>query len=280
MRKAILYLWMSTLILSTVAADTIVLKSGAVFNGKVEYLENDPFYLKISGSRISFTHSEVAEIRMNDAEFDPKQTSLTGTQASPERATGDGEALMTEDDIKTFDRLMRALKNVNNEDEDSGLSQERQVLISAIAKIGPKTAEFLERALKHGSPQDAPYVLNALVLASPSRGAVLAQEVAKTHPNSSARAMAVQLLGDMDANKHSGVLSTAAKDPQGNVRMAALQSLAGTKNRKHTSLFIDALEDRSSLIRSVAIFSLQQVTGERFSTKGEWAEWYEESKGN
>lgn len=263
------------------SGDTIKLKSGAVFHGRVQTVDDDWFYLKIPNGKISFTYDEVEEIIEDTEGFESRSwkikktgTPALGGSASPEHAEGD----LSSEEMGRYARIMASLEEANETGMYEGLNSERRAIIGALGEFGPRAAPYLEQSLRNASQESMPYVLRALVAAAPERGAQTAQEMSQSHPSSSVRATALALLAEKDADAYRDTFVLSLQDEQGGVRLAAAQGLGASKDPEVVPSLIEALEDPVASVRDAASVSLRTVTGEALDGPDAWTEWYDGRK--
>ncbi len=265
---------------TSVQADTLVLKNGSRVSGQIMDAQTEPIVLKIPNGKISYSHSEVAEIILDGAEFQAE--AIAGNTAAFNAAltnmpVASGKPLSKEDTARVL-WYLDELDEVNKEEqarcEDTGLGEERKKLVTGLGGIGPGAAPLIESALQKGNLENAPYYLAGLMSASPSRGAQVATQAVDTHGSGSMREMAVNLLAQKDPKAHVATFTRAARDAQGSVRLAALNGLRDAANSAAVPALAAALDDSVRQNRQTALLGMGELAGKSFKTSEEARAWY------
>ncbi len=261
-------------------ADTLVLTNGTRVSGKIIDAEAEPIVLKIPKGKISYNHSEVAEIILDGAEF--QAGTISGdtkkfTAALAGMPAGPVEALDAQDAARVLwylDELDKVAVLEADKCEDTGFNEERRELVSGLAGIGPGASPIIEQALQEGNPGNAPYYLAGLVEANPTRGAKVATQAVQTHGSASVREMAVKLLAEKNPAAHVATFTRAAQDQQGHVRFAALNGLRDAADPAAAPTLAAALDDVAPRNRKTALLGLSEMAGKSFKTPEEARTWY------
>jgi len=261
---------------SSAFTDTIVLKNGKKLNGKVIQYDQDPFYLKMSAGKMSFSHKEVKEVLFDQTTFESNKFAQTGTRTS---STVVAEPF-TQEEILRFQRLMDSLEYVNNEEEESGYNEERQKIVASLARMGKNAGPYLVDELEKGNPQNVQYVLRALVGASRNLGLQKAVQLSENARSGEVRITALALLGEANVRRYADVIERGLNDPQGLVRAEALRQLGTIPGVDKAQKMVSFLEDKSSAVRIAAWNSLNQITGESFETAPKWNDWFNSQNTN
>ncbi len=260
------------------SADTVILKSGKEIKGKVLRYDEDPFYLRIKGGKISFSHKEVTEVKFDNARFNPNEYSIP-TEQTPGTETVTDNAVetvpFTRDQLFRYQQLLEALEEANNEDEESGFNEERAQIVASLSKMGRQAAPYLEKELGSGNQANTPYVLRGLVGASPARGLKAAEKLSSSGTSGDVRVTAITLLGEADPDRYQPQIAQGLQDTQASVRAEALHSLGGVKDVDKAVIMVDLVSDTIPMVRAAAMEALRQATGESFETAAEWSAWFE-----
>ena len=274
-------------------ADTIVLKNGSRVSGLVLDPNKNPVVLKIPKGKITYDHSEIAEIILDRAQYHghaiagvTSRTNEVDEAAELEEAmaaieAAEGKPLSKEDVMRVL-WYLREFDKIHEEDAEnckiSGFDEDRQKLAAELGKLGPASAPIIERAIEKGNPEVVPFYMAGLMAANPERGAAVATEAITSHGRSTVRLMAINLLAQQDAKKHRVAIDRATKDTQGNVRFAALNALRETKDPASIPTFLNALDDKLDDNRMVARLGISAVAGSYFKTEREARAWVEEQR--
>ncbi len=254
------------------AADTITLKSGAKLDGTVLEYNDEMFYLKVDGGKISFTYSEVVDIQKNSRQYAPKKYVR---KPPPGKSEGALEPLSAKD-LQAYSRLLRSLDSHTNEEEDSGFNDERKALIRGIVKLGPPVSPYLKIELANGNTLNRPYLADALVRTCPDADIKSLTPLALTDPDDTVRELTLKAMMEVNPEKFSDVFTKACHDTIATVRIAAVEGLGLLDDQKAISTLMQSLDDDIPNVQMAAVGALQKATGLRIDSVGEWQEWYQD----
>lgn len=250
------------------SGDTLVLKSGRKISGEIKEGEGGVYHLKISGGSVTFSATQVKEVIRDGKEFKASDIRRAGS--------GDGEEdpPISPEDLERYRNLIWELDDLNNEDEDSGLSPGRQKLIDKLAEMERKIAPYLAEDFRSGHDESAPYIMLALVEVDEYRARKAARDAITRSKNSTLRMYAAETLGDLEPASDIAILEIAAGDSQGIVRAAAIRALGYSENRSIIEVVIEALNDNVPLVRKSAVVALRSLEPSvLLTTEGEWRNW-------
>ena len=276
------YSAISVLIISLITpifsfADTIVLKNGNKLSGTIHDFDQEPFYLELPYGKISFSHKEIIDAQFDDANF--KQDSLAVKKlmnaASKKKDHKEKLPPLSAAQLKKYKKLLYALEEQNNEDEDWGYTPERKKIVQGFIKLGPNVSPYLEKELNKGHADNAEYLLRALVGASQKRGAKTTSELVSSAKYSKVRIAAITVLGDTNAELYQAEIALGLEDKLASVRIESLRNLALVKNVSNAKIMVKYLSDPVRNVRTVAQHSLEEVTGLSLNSDEEWNAWFD-----
>lgn len=261
-------------------ADTIILLNGNQLNGTIEDVEADTIVLLVPGGKLSFEHTEIQEIDLNDkgkipdlaAEARPA-AEITETPAAPSIA--DLPPPDTDEERnRRRDMLLTTLSKVALNPEEAPQDERERLgdYIKALGQLGPAAAPQIEDIFRNGNIRLAGPMLEAMQLADPTRAESLAKQ-ALTHDHPDARAAAIAILAAAGGKENNAAIATALDDPRPPNQIAALKALANAKDPTTTDAILKLATAPEPTVQAEAIAALQAITGQPLTTPEEWANW-------
>lgn len=264
-------------------ADTIILLNGNEINGTIEDVEADTIVLIVPGGKLSFEHTEIQEMDLNDKKF------KSGPGAMPEDAAESAEEASPttpsivdlpppntdEERNRRRDMLITSISKVALNPEEAPQAELDRIddYAKALGQLGPAAAPQIEDIFHNGNIRLAGPMLEALHVADPARAEALAKE-ALAHDHPDARAAAITILAASSDKEKAAVLATALNDPRAPNQVAALKALAAAQDPAATDAILNKLNTADEpAVQAEAVAALQSITGQSFSTPEEWANW-------